>query len=97
MAIVRTDVPVPPGVNATGLVPKVRVRPVTGVAVDPARVMLPVKPRLPRVTVDVADPPATKLEGVAAPALMVKSGVTVTLTVVEWDGTPVPVPVTVMT
>ncbi len=81
MAMVRTEVPDPPGVNATGLVPKVNVRPVTGVAVDPANVMLPVKPRLPNVIVDVADPPATKLAGVAAPAVMVKSGVTVIETV----------------
>ncbi len=83
VAIVRTEVPVPPGVNATGLVPKVNVRPVTGVAVEPARVMLPVKPRLPNVIVDVADPPATKLAGVAAPAAMVKSGVTMTVTMAE--------------
>ncbi len=63
------------------MVPKVKVRPVTGVAVDPANVMLPVNPRLPNVIVDVADPPATKLAGVAAPAVMVKSGVTVIETV----------------
>ncbi len=96
MAMVRTEVPVPPGVNATGLVPKVNVRPVTGVAVEAANVMLPVNPRLPNVIVEVAEPPATKLEGVAAPAAMVKSGVTVTETVAMWVGTPVPVPVTVM-
>ncbi len=89
--------PVPPAVNATGLVPKVKVRPVTGVAVDAASEMLPVKPKLFNVMVDVADPPATKLAGVAAPAAMVKSGVTVTVTVVDWDVTPVAVPVTVMT
>ncbi len=97
MAMVRTEVPVPPDVNATGLVPKVNVRPVTGAAVDPANVMLPVNPRLFKVMVDVAEPPATNVAGVAAPAAMVKSGVTVTVTVAEWDGTPVPVPVTVMT
>ncbi len=83
VAIVRTDVPVPPKVNATGLVPKVRVRPVTGAGVDAARVMPPVKPRLPKVMVEVAELPAAKVEGVAAPALMVKSGVTMTVTVVE--------------
>ncbi len=71
-------------------------RPVTGVTVDPARVMLPVKPRLFRVIVDVAEPPATNVAGVAAPAAMVKSGVTVTETVAMWEGTPVPVPVTVI-
>ncbi len=81
--MVRTEVPVPPAVNATGLVPKVNVRPVTGVAVDAASEMLPVKPRLPNVIVDVADPPATKLAGVAAPAAMVKSGVTMTVTMAE--------------
>ncbi len=94
--MVRTEVPLPPAVNATGLVPKVKVRPVTGVGVDAANVMPPVKPRLLSVMVDVAELPATILEGVAAPALMVKSGVTVTVTVAMWDGTPVPVPVTVI-
>ncbi len=79
--MVNREVPVPPAVNATGFTLKVRVRPVTGVAVDPANVMLPVNPRLFKVIVDVADPPATKLAGVAAPAVMVKSGVTVIETV----------------
>ncbi len=83
VAIVRTEVPVPPAVKATGLTLNEVVRPVIGVAVDAARVMLPVKPRLPRVIVDVAEPPATKLAGVAAPAAMVKLGVTVIETVVE--------------
>ncbi len=63
--------------------PKVNVRPVTGVAVDPANVMLPVKPRLPNVIVDVAEPPAAIVLGLAAPAAMVKSGVTVTVTMAE--------------
>ncbi len=95
--MVRTDVPDPPGVNATGLTLKVKVKPVTGVAVDATREILPVKPKLFSVMVDVAELPWRKVEGVAAPAAMVKSGVTVTVTVAEWDGTPVPVPVTVMT
>ncbi len=80
------------------MVPKVKVRPVTGAAVDPANVMLPVKPRLFNVMVDVAEPPATNVAGVAAPAAIVKSGVTVTVRMVVWD-TDVPlmvaVPVTV--
>ncbi len=95
--MVSTEVPVPPAVNATGFTLNEVVRPVTGVAVDAASVMGPVKPKLPRLIVDVAEPPATKLAGVAAPAAMVKSGVTMTVTIAEWDGTPVPVPVTVMT
>ncbi len=81
VAMVRTEVPDPPGVNATGFTLKVSVKPVTGVAVDAAREILPVKPRLPNVIVDVAEPPATNVAGVAAPALMVKSGVTVIETV----------------
>ncbi len=44
VVIVRTEVPDPPGISETGLVPKENVRPVTGVAVDAARVTLPVKP-----------------------------------------------------
>ena len=42
---------------------------------------LPVKPRLLAVIVEVADPPAVKLAGVAAPAETVKSPTTVMLTV----------------
>ncbi len=42
---------------------------------------LPVKPKLLTVIVEVAEPPAVKLGGVAAPAATVKSPTTVTLTV----------------
>ncbi len=58
-------------------------RPITGEDIDATRVMIPVKPMLFRVMVDVAEPPVTRLEGVAAPAVMVKSGLTVTVTAVE--------------
>ncbi len=89
--------PVPPAVNATEFTLSEHVGPfvTTGETVA-ASETLPVKPRLPNVIVDVAEPPATKLAGVAAPALMVKSGVTVTVTMAVWDVTPVPEPVTVM-
>ncbi len=83
MAMVRTEVPVPPAVNATGLTLNVSVRPVTGAAVEAARDTLPVKPKLFNVMVDVADPPATNVAGVAAPAAMVKPWATVTVTVAE--------------
>ncbi len=83
MAIVRTDAPVPPAVNATGSGLNDVVRPITGEDVDATRVILPVKPILFRVTVDVPELPGIKLVGVTELALMVKSGVTVTLTVVE--------------
>ncbi len=95
MAMVRTDVPVPPAVNETGFTLKVNVRPVTVVG-DAASEILPVKPKLFNVMADVAELPATKLAGVAALAAMVKSGVTVTETVVDWAETPVAVPVTVI-
>ncbi len=63
---------------------KERVRPVTGVGVEAASVTLRAEPRLVRVTVEVAEPPATKLAGVAALALMVKPlGPTVNMTVAE--------------
>jgi hypothetical protein len=42
---------------------------------------LPVKPRLLTVIVEVVEPPAVKLAGVAAPAASVKSPTTVTETV----------------
>ncbi len=41
------------------------------------------KPKLFNVMVDVADPPATNVAGVAAPAAMVKPWPTVTVTVAE--------------
>ena len=44
------------------------------------RLTVPVRPRLPRVTVELADLPATKVAGVAAWADSVKSGFTVTST-----------------
>ncbi len=80
--MVRTEVPVPPAVNVTGLTLNEVVRPVIGVAVDAVRVTLPANPFwLVRVMVDVAEPPATKLAGVAAPALIPKFGCS-TMTVV---------------
>ncbi len=75
--------PVPPAVNATGSGLNDVVRPITGEDVDATSVMLPVKPMLLRVIVDVAELPGIKLVGVTELALMVKSEVTVTLTVVE--------------
>ncbi len=82
VAIVRTEVAVPPAVKVTGLMLNEVVSPVTGVAVDPVSVTLPAKPFwLVSVMVDVAEPPATKLAGVAAPALIPKFGCS-TITVV---------------
>ncbi len=73
VAMVRTEVRVPPAVKVTGLTLNEVVRPVTGAAVDADRVTPSANPfRLVRVMVDAAEPPATKLAGVAAPALIVK-------------------------
>jgi len=60
------------------------------------RATLPVNPLLLAVIVEVAEPPAVKLAGVAALALIVKSAVTITVTVAVWDSAPLtPVIVTV--
>jgi hypothetical protein len=50
---------------------------------------------LPKVTVEVAEPPATKFEGVSGPAEIEKSGSTITLIDAEFDKDPL-VPVTVI-
>ncbi len=97
VVIVRVDVPVEPRVKLTLVGSNVAVGPVVEGETDAVRLTLPVKPRLFRVIVEVAEPPAMKLLGLAGVAEMVKSGVTVTVTVAEWDGTPVPEPVTVTT
>lgn len=44
------------------------------------RLILPVRPRLPRVTVELADLPATNIGGIAACEDIVKSGFIVTRT-----------------
>jgi hypothetical protein len=48
----------------------------------PVTLTVPVSPRLVKVTVKVVEPPATKLAGDGMLATIVKSPVTVTLTVV---------------
>ncbi len=78
---VALDVPNEPGVRETLGEPDMVVGPlVTEGDTDAESVTLPVKPRLFRVTVDVAEPPSTKLAGLAGDAEMAKSGVTVTVT-----------------
>jgi len=81
VAIVRVDVPVPPGVKLTLVGANVKVMPVAAGDTVAERPTLPVKPALVRVMVDVAELPAKKLAGVAALAAIVKSAVTVTVTV----------------
>jgi hypothetical protein len=70
-------------------------RPVAEVGTVPVKDTLPVKPMLPSVTVEVAEPPATKFEGVIGPAENEKSGSTITLIDAEDDKDPL-VPVTVI-
>ncbi len=84
MAMVRTEVPVPPAVKVTELTLNEVVRPVTGVAVDAVSVTLPANPFwLVRVMVDIAEPPATKLAGLAALAEMPKSGTDANVTLMD--------------
>jgi hypothetical protein len=61
---------------------------------NPVTLIVPVSPRLVRVTVKVVEPPATKLAGDGLLPTSVKSPATVTLTVVLWDTEPL-VPKTV--
>jgi hypothetical protein len=57
---------------------------------------LPLKPKLFSVSVLVVEPPATKLGGDGAPAIILKSDLTVRVTVTEWTRVPL-APVTVNT
>ncbi len=97
--IVRMDVPVPPGVKLMVATLSEAARPVAEGETDAVRPTLASRPRLLRVMVEVAEPPAMKLLGLAGLAEMVKSGVTVTVRMAVWD-TDVPlmvaVPVTVI-
>ncbi len=83
VVIVKVDVPVEPGPDKLTLGKLSEIaRPIVEGDTEPVKSTLPVKPRLFNVMVDVAEPPATKLEeGAGAPALMVKSAVTVTVAV----------------
>ncbi len=96
MAIVSVEVPDDPGVRLILVGANVKVMPVAAGDTVADRATLPVNPRLLAVMVDVADPPATKLAGVAAPAVIEKSPTTVTATVAVCEIAPlVPVTVTV--
>ena len=94
--IVRVEVPVEPGLRLMLVGAKAKVMPVAAGATVADRATLPVKPRLLAVIVEVAEPPAVKLVGVAAPAEIVKSPTTVTVTVAVWVVVPLtPLTVTV--
>lgn len=80
--MVRVDVPLEPGVRLTvGGLKEVAGPLVTDGDTVADRPTLPVNPMLFSVMVEVAELPATKLAGVGAPAEIVKSAVTVTITV----------------
>jgi len=80
VAIVRVEVPLEPGVRLTLVGARVAVSPVAVGETAAVNATLPVKPRLPTVTVEVAELPATTL-AVVGLAAMVKSAVTVTVMV----------------
>jgi len=75
------EVALEPGVRLTLVGARVAVRPVAGGETAAVKATLPVNPRLPTVTVEVAEFPATKLAGMAAEPATVKSAVTVIVTV----------------
>jgi hypothetical protein len=79
--MVNVEVPVEPGVRLMLVGASVNVIPVAAGETVADKATLPVNPRLLAVIVEVAEPPAVKLVGVAAPAAIVKSPTTVMLTV----------------
>jgi hypothetical protein len=83
VAIVSVDVPVNPGVRVMLVGANVKVMPVAAGATVAESETLPVSPRLLAVIVEVAEPPAVKLAGDAAPAARVKSAVTTSVMAVE--------------
>ncbi len=78
--IARVDVPDAPGLSETpvGVNEKVKLGSLGELVAF--RLIVPVRPRLARVTVELADLPATKVAGVGAWEDSVKSGFTVTRT-----------------
>jgi hypothetical protein len=81
VAIVRVLVPVEPAVRLTLVGLNVNVMLVAAGATVADSATLPVNPWLVRVMVEVAEPPAVKLAGVAALAAIVKPAPTVSVTV----------------
>ncbi len=79
-AIVRVDVALLPGVRLTLVGARVAVRPVAVGDTAAVSATLPVKPKLLAVIVEVAELPARNV-AVVGLAAMVKSAVTVTVTV----------------
>jgi len=83
VVMVRVEVAVDPGVRLTVAGAKVNVIPAAaGETVAPSETV-PVSPLLLTVIVEVADPTAVKLAGVAALAATVKSAVTTSVIAVE--------------
>jgi hypothetical protein len=78
--MVSIEVPVEPGVRLMLVGANVNAIPVAAGETVADRATLPVNPRLLAVMVEVAEPPAVKLVGVAAPATIVKSPTTVIAT-----------------
>ncbi len=59
------------------------------------KLTLPLNPKLETATIDVAEPPATRLAGLAVEAFIVKSPPTLRETRIEWMSDPL-VPVTLI-
>ena len=92
--MVRIALPADPTVRPMFRVLNELVNPATlGVNVADSDTVL-LKPKLFIVTALVVEPPATKLEGDGAPAIILKSGLTIRVKVTEWTKVPL-APVTV--
>jgi len=86
--MVRIALPVDPTIRPMFRVLNELVNPATlGVNVADSDTV-PLKPKLFIVTALVVEPPATKLEGEDAPAIILKSGLTIKVKVTEWTKVP---------
>jgi hypothetical protein len=86
--MVRTALPFDPTVKTIFLVLNEFTRPAALGDNVADRDTVPLKPRLFTLTVLVVDPPATKLEGDSAPAIILKSELTIRFKAVEWISVP---------
>ena len=86
--MVRMALPLDPTVKTMFLVLNELTRPATLGDNVADKDTVPLKPRLFTLTVLVVEPPATKLEGDNAPAIILKSELTIRFNVVEWTSVP---------
>jgi hypothetical protein len=93
---VRVEAPELPADSPTGLTVKDTDAPVAEAGMEAERVIVPLRPLLLKPIVDVAALPAMKGGGLLGDELIVKSGLTVMMTLAECGFAPATVPVMAM-